>query len=204
MNLRSDPSTLAIQQTCAFAGTRKSGWSWSSQMWRSWAPAPNHPGDDDIGCSSLVSRRGAQTLPEDAPRKRVTTFGPRALHSAKLGPCRSRQQCLELLPSTEADAIARTVIAAKAATPPRGGRGEGRQKAWLLGVVSGLHRPRSTARWKEEAAHPPDSTRKRGRLGAPAGKSTENGGATHRMETRTGATASRGGGFTARGRARAS
>lgn len=107
-------------------------------------------------------------------------------------------------PSTEADAIARTVIAAKAATPPQGVRGKGRQKAWLLGVVSGLHGPTSSARWTERDGVPLGWLRASGHSGASSGNRRGNGGATHRTGTRTGATASRGGGFTARGRARAS
>jgi hypothetical protein len=107
-------------------------------------------------------------------------------------------------PSTEADAIARTVIAAKAATPPQGVRGKGRQKAWLLDVVSGLHGPTSTARWTERDGVPLGWLRASGHSGASSGNRRGNGGATHRTGTRTGATASRGGGFTARGRARAS
>lgn len=84
------------------------------------------------------THRGGEhgTLRKQAPPKAALLPGPRALHSAVLGPCRSDPQGTELLPSTEAGVIERTVLAAQAATPPQGGRGEGRQTAWLLGTTS--------------------------------------------------------------------
>jgi hypothetical protein len=85
-----------------------------------------------MGCSSHASRRGARNHRQRAQR----VFRPRALHSALLGPCCSEKQFPELPPSTEAGAIKRTVLASKEATPPQGVRGEGRQTAWLLGVIS--------------------------------------------------------------------
>jgi len=126
-----------------------------------------------------------------------------------LGPCRPRQQCFGLPPSTEADATERTVLAAKAATPPRGGRGEGRQTAWLLDVISrpsraapaqaGTTRARSIRPGEgERGDEPPGARVKRDITGGSAPR------ATGGQRTRTGTTVPRGGGFPARGCARAS
>jgi len=89
-------------------------------------------GGGDIGCSSIRIEEGSTESPEARPAR----VRSRALHSALLGPCCSEKQFPELLPSTEAGATKRTVLASKEATPPQGVRGEGRQKAWLLGVIS--------------------------------------------------------------------
>jgi hypothetical protein len=72
----------------------------------------------------------------EPPAARSARLPARALHSALLGPCCSEKQFPELPPSTEAAAIKRAVLASKEATPPQGVRGEGRQNAWLLGVIS--------------------------------------------------------------------
>jgi hypothetical protein len=79
-----------------------------------------------------------------------------------LGPCCPEKQFAGLPPSTEAGAVKRTVLASKEATPPQGVRGEGRQKAWLLGVIS---RPVSNpaalvpGRWRSPPAHQTGRTR---------------------------------------------
>ena len=77
-----------------------------------WLPASDHPGDDDRGCSSLASRRGARNPPEATRPKAWFLPGLRALHSALLGPCCSDPQGTGLPPSTEADVIERSVLAA--------------------------------------------------------------------------------------------
>jgi len=155
MNLRSDPSTLAAQQPQPFAGGRKSGRSWSSQAWWSGAPAQDLPGRRRQRVLERSHRGGEHGSIRNRIAKRCM-FRARALHSAVLGPCCSGQQCPELLPFTEAGAIARTVLAAKAATPPRGGRGKGRQTAWLLSVISRPSRAASAARRTNGMARPPN------------------------------------------------
>jgi len=86
----------------------------------------------DRGCSSIGNEEGSMETPGARPAR----IQDHALHSAMLGPCCPEKQFPGLLPSTEAGAIRRTVLASKEATPPQGVRGEGRQKAWLLGVIS--------------------------------------------------------------------
>lgn len=60
------------------------------------------------------THRGGEhgTLRKHAAARRSVTLRPRALHSAVLGPCCSEPQGSGLLPSTEAGAIERTVLAA--------------------------------------------------------------------------------------------
>ena len=99
--------------------------------------SPTSPGPRRHGVLEHSHRGGERgILRRQRRQKRLSPPGPHALHSAVLGPCRPDPQGIGLLPSTEAGVIERSVLAAKAATPPRGGRGEGRQKAWLLGVIS--------------------------------------------------------------------
>jgi len=64
------------------------------------------------GVRAHVSRRGATVLSGTRAANTARLPEPVALHSAVLGPCRSEQQCPELPPFTEADAIERTVLAA--------------------------------------------------------------------------------------------
>lgn len=210
--LRSDPSTLAVRQPVPFAGRRKRGQSWPTQQVvpvssrrytlrrRQRVFEPSHRG-------------GEHRITGSAPSARQT--GPGALHSAELGPCCSEKQFSGLLPSTEADAhsTSAAVLAPQGATPPQGVRGEGRQKAWLLGSTSrpepnaGRARPRTVARPSHQTAHARIGWRHPSRVDEVVGSLPFNrrrAGWCKPLPTRTEAGASRGGGFTARGRARAS
>lgn len=132
---RSDPSTLAARQPDPFAGLRKRRQPWPTQSKKvapvsrpishvaavTWGARASYRGGEHGTTGS------AQALVQDRSR---------ALHSAVLGPCCSEKQFPGLLPSPRRRVIRRIVLASQEATPPQGVRGEGRQKAWLLGVIS--------------------------------------------------------------------
>jgi hypothetical protein len=133
--LRSDPSTLAARQPDPFAGLRKRGRPWLTQ-----AVVPVLQTSDTPvrrrhwGARALASRRGARNNRERGKR------------SSKPAPCPSLGRARPMLPGEaihRAPSLNRggalpgaSVLASKEATPPQGVRGEGRQKAWLLGVIS--------------------------------------------------------------------
>lgn len=208
MNLRSDPSTLAAQQPRPFAGTRPSEQSWSAQLWRSRAPAPNHPCDGDRGCSSISHRGGEHETLADAPcatsdpvpfTRRCSTHAVRTRKGPGSFPPPRR-------PPPGAPSSPR-----KRRRPRKGYAGRVVRKHGSSASPHGLHRPRSS-----RDGHNSDSLQKQpvreNEMTRPRSPSAQAGkqrgflpaGNRRRRRTRTGATASRGGGFTARGRARAS
>jgi hypothetical protein len=92
-----------------------------------------HLGVGDRGCSSIGDEEGSmKDLRERLARIPVPMpFTRRCSAHAARGSNSPRS-----LPPPRPCAIKRTVLASKEATPPQGVRGEGRQKAWLLGVIS--------------------------------------------------------------------
>jgi hypothetical protein len=137
MNLRSDPSTLAARCPHPFAGVAGERAASVVAGAVDLGSSPGPPGRRrQVGARAHASRRGARNPPEAAPPKAASFPGPVpftrrcSAHAARI-----RKESGSF-PPPRRRVIERTVLAAKAATPPRGGRGEGRQKAWLLGVIS--------------------------------------------------------------------
>jgi hypothetical protein len=210
MNLRSDPSTLVVKRPGPFAGARRGRRSRPSQAGDPGLQPWKAPGDGDSRVLEHTHRGGEHGIPPEPPPQNgcdspdPVPFTRRcSAHAA-----RNRKDPGSLPPPRQR-AIVHAVLAAKAATPPRGGRGEGRQTAWLLGVISRPSRaaPASAGRTRasskrpgkgERGGEPPGARVKRDITGGSARRATDG------QRTRTGATAPRGGGFSARGRARAS
>jgi len=210
-HLRSDPSTLAARQPDPFAGARKRRQPWLTQtVVPVLQTGDTPPRRRHWGARALASRRGARNNRERGKR------------SSKPVPCPSLGGARPMLPGEaihRAPSLHRggalpgaSVLASKEATPPQGVRGEGRQTAWLLGVISrpdpnaGRARPGrwlATARY-EQSSRRMETSAAGERGGGPLARGVGLFGASREPRTRTEAGASRGEGFTARGRARAS
>jgi hypothetical protein len=210
MNLRSDPSTLVVQRSCPFAGARESRRSRPSQAGDPGLQPWKAPGDGDKRVFEHAHRGGEHGIPPE-PRPQNGRDSPDPVPFTRRCSAHAARgsNASSSLPPPRQRAIAHAVLAAKAATPPRGGRGEGRQTAWLLGAISRPSRaaPARAGRTRASSKRPGEGERdgvppgarvKRDTTGGSAGRATAG------QRTRTGATAPRGGGFPARGRARAS
>jgi hypothetical protein len=134
-HLRSDPSTLAARQPVPFAGHRRCGKSRPTQRGGPGLQPAIHPARGDMGCSSPRIEEGSRGPP-----------GALRCARSKPAPCPSLGGARPMLPGEaihRAPSLHRggalpgaSVLASKEATPPQGVRGEGRQTAWLLGVIS--------------------------------------------------------------------
>jgi len=207
--LRSDPSTLTARQPAPFAGLRKRRQPWPTQRW-SRSPAGDTSCSGDMGVLEPSHRGGEHGSPGARRRRRVRSNRPRALHSAVLGPCCSAKQFTELLPSTEAARQARGHRLERGDAPARGTRrgssdGMAPWRHLTTGSNAGRARPRTVACHRTGASRACAGWKHPGQVNEVAGPSHGGSGlAQAGPRTRTEAGASRGGGFTARGRARAS